>query len=505
MTNNVTRLPTPPPPGGGIPEPRDDDAERQVLGAMLQSPRAIDAVIPLINGTDFRLPAHELIFDAAAELHLTGQPVDPITVADHLAADLGRAGGQAHLHELYQGVITAANADYHAAIVAERSAERRTQRTALQLISRIQAGDGTPIAQLIEQAREALARVPSGTTDDTSTWEPVDLGALLDADEIDLGPTPQVMTRTDGKPLLYPGAIHSISGEPGSGKTWAAIIAVDQEIRAGHHVLYLDFEDRAATLIGRLRSLGTPENAIRAHVRYIRPETALNPTARTALDKAATGCTLAVIDGITEAMTLHGLSLMDNEDVARWLALIPHHIANLGPATLQIDHVVKNAEARGRYAIGGQHKLAGITGVAFKMLTVKSFGRGNDGHAKLVIDKDRHGHVGPAGTTVAELHLDARTEKVVGWLETPQETTTSDATGEMRPTVLMEKVSVFLEHVADATGSQIEKAVRGKTDYVRLAVRTLIAEGYVATSSGPHGSTLHRSLEPYNEGSDHAI
>jgi len=38
------------------------------------------------------------------------------------------------------------------------------------------------------------------------------------------------------------------------------------------------------------------------------------------------------------------------------------HAADTGAGVLMLDHVVKSEESRGRYAIGGQHKLAGLTG-----------------------------------------------------------------------------------------------------------------------------------------------
>ncbi len=504
-----------PPPGNHVEHldvaPHDDNAERQVLGAMLTNPRTAATLAEQLDGSDFYQLTHETIYEAIQERTLAGQPVDALIIADTLTrrphgkkqTELDYIGGPATLHTLAAEVITVANADWHADRIIELALRRRAIQATRDILARLTTPGDQTIADIIETGRTALDAVPTNTTTEETSWTPLDLNALLDADNLDdLTPAPTVFARSDGHMLLYPQAIHSISGEPGSGKTWAAVLAAAQEFTDGHNVLYIDFEDRVETLISRLRSIGTPDHHIRNHLRYMRPQTALTPTGRHALDHAAKDCTLAVVDGITEAMTLHGLSLMDNEDVARWLALVPHHIANQGPAVLQIDHVVKNSEARGRYAIGGQHKLAGITGCAYKMLTIRSFGRGNHGQAKLVIDKDKHGRVGPNGATAAEIHLDARDPNATeAWIDPPQETSFS-ADGEIRPTHLMERVSVYLEHVADATGKQIESAVKGKRDYVRRAVRVLIAEGYVATSDGPRGSTLHKSLSAYREADD---
>lgn len=504
----TTALEAPPPDHGDAP-PHHHGAEQAILGALLTGATLDEA--PNLTAADYYHPGHERIHHAIATLTGALQPVDIITVADQLnPRDLLRIGGHAYLAELTQRACVPASIGYYADLVADASRRRKLAALGTQLAAAANGSGDLPLAALLHDAANAVDHLAATAlpdtpgTPDTNTWAPLDLTEILASDQLDLGPRPTLLARDDGKLLLYPAAIHSISGEPASGKTWVAILAAAQELADSNDVLYIDFEDRPETLISRLRGLGVDDRQIAAHLRYVRPQTALDPASRHHLDQAAAGVTLAVVDGITEAMTLHGLSLMDNEDVARWLALIPHHLANHGPSVVQIDHVVKNSEARGRYAIGGQHKLAGITGVAYKLVTVRSFGRGAHGIAKLVIDKDRHGHVGPNGTTAAEMHLDATTDgQLSGWLCEPEETTYSSG-GEMRPTHLMEKVSRYLEHVTNATGKQIEDTLKGKREYVRLAVRTLVAEGFVATQSGPRGSVLHTSAKPFREGSDHA-
>lgn len=502
----VARLPGPPPgpPEHGIPQPRDIDAEQQVLGAMLQSPRAIDAVIPIINGTDFYQPRHESIFDAAAELHLTGQPVDPITVADHLAAakELDRIGGPAYLYELLTECITPTNADYHADIVAARSAERSAITTALNLVTSIGNRGDTPLTELLDHARAELEKVPAGSRNDTHTWEPIDLGALIDAgDMADVKAT--VGPRRDGQCLLYPAAVHSVSGEPGSGKTWFAQVIAAHELEQGRPVLYIDFEDRARTIIGRLRTLGVDDHTIRTQLRYIRPDAAMTPAIRDNLTHAAAGVQYAVIDGITEAMTMHGLSLMDNEDVARWLHLLPRRLADLGASVLQIDHVVKNSEQRGRYAIGGQHKLAGIDGAAYKILVTKPFGKGAYGRAKLVVDKDRHGDVGTTGSTAADLHIDARTDQIAGWLDDPTEDHAPD--GSWRPTGYMERIARIIEASPGVSTNTICAGVRGKREHLMHALSQLITEGHVRVEAGARGASNHYLIKPFAEAENDAF
>ena len=78
----------------------------------------------------------------------------------------------------------------------------------------------------------------------------MDLSAVLAGD--DAGDMPELLRRDDGVPLVYIGKLHSINGERESGKSWLALLACLQEMRLGRHVNYVDFEDSASSVVGRL-------------------------------------------------------------------------------------------------------------------------------------------------------------------------------------------------------------------------------------------------------------
>ena len=78
-------------------------------------------------------------------------------------------------------------------------------------------------------------------------------------------------------------------------------------------------------------------------------------------------------------MTIEGLEIVSNTDVAQWIRMLPKRVARLdGTAVICIDHVTKASETQGRYAIGGQHKLAGTTGAAYRFTTVQPLARPTD-------------------------------------------------------------------------------------------------------------------------------
>ena len=487
--------------------PNDPAAERAVLGGMLMSKTAIADAVDTTIGKDFYRPRHELIFDTIRALYDRLEPVDTITVADHLAKskNLTRAGGPAYLHELIQACTTPASAAYYAQIVAEQATLRRIVEAGTRITQLGYSADGD-IPDLIQTATAELAAIPLGVPGVdhpgvTNTWAPVDLEQIR-ASGVDR-PKATVLITEAGQGLIYPGRIHSMAGESTTGKSWAMLAGLIQEIETGHPVTYIDFEDRADTLLARCEDMGATASEVDHLVRYINPETAFNPAAWHHIEAATKDCQLVIIDGVTEAMTMHNLSLMDNEDIAHWFELLPRRITNLGPAVMQIDHVVKDTDSRGRYAIGGQHKLSGITGAAYSMVAAKSFAVGQAGHSRIVIAKDRHGDVGPVGHTIAELHMTpdpARSPTAVNW-SLSESTWVPSPDGRARLTGYMVKVSKYVQINPGVTKRTLLDSGLGKDRYVASAIESLLLEGCLRIEPGPRGAQNHYLVEPFEEDS----
>src|SRR5216684_3213280 len=101
--------------------PQNLDAEESVLGAMMLSAAAIEAVSENIDAGDFYRESHAKIYRAAIELYQHGQPVDAITVADKLdeRGELDEIGGKGRIHEIASLVPATSNASHYAKIVRE--------------------------------------------------------------------------------------------------------------------------------------------------------------------------------------------------------------------------------------------------------------------------------------------------------------------------------------------------------------------------------------------------
>jgi hypothetical protein len=215
--------------------------------------------------------------------------------------------------------------------------------------------------------------------EERSGWEPVDLRLTLEGDA-DPEPPPKMLGRSDGECLLYAGKVHLFAGEPEGAKGWLAMLAAKERIAAGEHALYIDFEDEAAAAVDRLVALGVDADAIDGRFHYVRPDEPLNDAGRTAIERIldAFGPTLAVIDGLTDGLAIHGIDLRDNTEVANWMRDLPQGLRRRGIATVINDHVVKDGDARGRYSIGAQHKLAKVD-VAYHLNVKEPLGRGLTG------------------------------------------------------------------------------------------------------------------------------
>ena len=211
--------------------PQDVSAEKSILGSMMLSKDAISDTSDIIRGTDFYRPAHEMIYDAIADLFGRGEPVDAITVADELTkrGHLQRVGGHAYIHDLIQSVPTSANAAYYAEIVAERAVLRRLVDAGTRIVQMGYAQEGdvvdvvnaaqaevyavadkrgsedySPLSDLLEQTLQEI-EVASGRSDEM-TGVPT---GFIELDELTHG--------------LHPGQMIVVAARPAVGKSTLGI------------------------------------------------------------------------------------------------------------------------------------------------------------------------------------------------------------------------------------------------------------------------------------------
>ncbi|MEV6174904.1 AAA family ATPase [Streptomyces sp. NPDC051954] len=344
---------------------------------------------------------------------------------------------------------------------------------------------------------------PTGKEPAPRTWAAQDLRSVLDGSY--RPPQPSVGRRDDGVGLFYPGRMNSVASESEAGKTWFALIACLQEINDGNHVLYLDFEDDAGGVVGRLLCLGAHPDDVLERFHYVRPEN--QPSDIDLIDLAMVlehNPTLAIVDGVTEGMSLFGLELKDNTDVAKFGRQLLRPLMNSGAAVVTLDHVVKSAENRGRYSIGGVHKLNGLNGVMYMLENHRPFGIGVTGKSIIRVAKDRPGQIRKNGLPhssgmhwYADLVVKSESaEFAEAHLYAPRVRDEEDREADEDQKRVNKLRAKVLEALAGARaplpGKGIEDRVNGRAVDVRRAVAALVDAGRIVAEPGPRGAVLHR-------------
>jgi hypothetical protein len=161
--------------------------------------------------------------------------------------------------------------------------------------------------------------------------------------------------------------------------------------------------------------------------------------------------------------------------------------AEAGAAAVVIDHTPlgqgnrANGSQRKRGAVDVELQLAKI-GVGFRP--------NKGGRVKISVGRDRDAAIVPC-EFVLEPEMTWRLEEGA-----------AGANGDWRPTVLMAKVSRYLEaQTVPVSRSTVERDVEGKAQYLRQAIDLLIAQGFVDGVDGPRNSVMCVSRLPYPAGS----
>ena len=241
-----------------------------------------------------------------------------------------------------------------------------------------------------------------------STWEPRDLAAAWDGEQI---PPPSLGRLECGNGLFYRGRINGVHGEPESGKSWLCWITVAQTLIEGGKALYLDYEDSEHGAAERLNALGVwRQTALSDRFGYIRPEEplSLGNASNDWKTLLAKGWDVVIVDSTNESMIMEGLDPNDNRDAGVFTRRLVRPIVEAQSAAVLSDHVAKNRDTRGTWALGAQQKRAMIRGASYSVERLRPFGRGLEGEAILRVAKDTPGAIRQrtgGDSTVARLVL----------------------------------------------------------------------------------------------------
>lgn len=140
--------------------PHSDEAERSVLGAVLQDKEALYDVLELLKPEEFYNDIHKEIYQGIIELYRKNEPVDILTVSEELKKrkSLDMVGGRSYIARLTASAPTTANAVQYGKIIGEKAVLRRLISAASDIIDQGYQ-EKMESAQVLDQAERSIFEI----------------------------------------------------------------------------------------------------------------------------------------------------------------------------------------------------------------------------------------------------------------------------------------------------------------------------------------------------------
>ena len=144
---------------GRIP-PQAVDLEEVVLGALMLEKEAVNAVIDILSPEVFYKEAHQIIFAAIKDLFTKSEPIDILTVTNHLKStgDLEAVGGPYYISQLTNRVVSSANIEYHSRIILQKYIQRQLIQISSETIKDAYE-DSADVFDLLDSAENKLFQI----------------------------------------------------------------------------------------------------------------------------------------------------------------------------------------------------------------------------------------------------------------------------------------------------------------------------------------------------------
>ncbi|MBL7884289.1 MAG: replicative DNA helicase [Bacteroidia bacterium] len=143
--------------------PQAVELEEAVLGALMLEKDALTNVIDILKSDSFYKDSNARIFGAIERLFTRSEPVDILTVTQELkkTGELDLVGGAYYITQLTNRVASAANAEFHARIVAQKYIQRELIRTSTETIKDAYE-ESSDVFDLLDKAEKSLFSIVEG-------------------------------------------------------------------------------------------------------------------------------------------------------------------------------------------------------------------------------------------------------------------------------------------------------------------------------------------------------
>ena len=141
--------------------PKNEEAELSLLGGVMLDPESWDYVSDLVSADDFYRTRHQKIFAAIRELQSSSEPIDLITVSNHLTqkGEIETVGGAQYLAEIIDQTPSAANIVSYAKIIREKSTLRRLIHTSTKIIEKAFSQDYESFEGFLSEAEGDIFKI----------------------------------------------------------------------------------------------------------------------------------------------------------------------------------------------------------------------------------------------------------------------------------------------------------------------------------------------------------
>jgi replicative DNA helicase len=223
------------------PLPNDEASERAILGAIILTNSLIDEASSTLQPDDFYVPSNRRIFVAMLALADAGVEITAITVAHQLeASGIKQQDDLSYCSNLTYGVPHFLRIATYAAIIKEKSAQRRFMHLGAEIISR--AEDGDAIGDMADFAERTAAEIRSRAGAQAgafASFADVAIEAREQYERLHKGdsraiPTGYVDLDRATRGGIQPGELWVIAALTGRGKSAWMIGAARQQAASGH-------------------------------------------------------------------------------------------------------------------------------------------------------------------------------------------------------------------------------------------------------------------------------
>ncbi|HDT12410.1 MAG TPA: replicative DNA helicase [Candidatus Marinimicrobia bacterium] len=252
---NVTRVP-----------PQSIESEMAVLGAMMLDDSAASRGIELLQDDDFYRDSHQLIFHAMSKLYADSKPIDQLTVTEKLSQlkVLEKCGGTFYVSNLVEAMPTAANIDYYATIVKNKSILRHIISVSTKMITDAY-NEEDEVENILDNAQQQIYKLKAQSAPSDfvqigdivhSTIDRIEMLRNHDQDVIGLHTGFVALDKmTSG---FQPSDLIIIAGRPSMGKTAVSLsMMLRMAVKYKKKVGFFSLEMSNEQLVMRLLSMGS--------------------------------------------------------------------------------------------------------------------------------------------------------------------------------------------------------------------------------------------------------